>query len=44
MVGFHDVVDELLIMEGFFHGLIDTVEVGVGNFCDSMQLTTNAAG
>ena len=43
MLGFHCVMDQVLVMEGFFKMLIDSVQVGIKNLCDVIQLIANAA-
>ena len=44
VVAFYSVVYEIVVIKGFFKILINTVEVGIEDFCDVVQLTTNAAG
>ena len=42
MAGFHDLVDQILIINKFFDILINMCEVGVPNFYNIVQLATNA--
>ena len=44
MAGFHQVVDEALVVEGFFKILIDAVEVGFQDIGDVIWLATDAVG
>ena len=44
VAGLHCVVDKVLIVNGFVHMSIYTIEVGVEDFCDAVQLAHNTAG
>ena len=44
VTGFHSIVVEVLIREGFLQILIDAVEVAIENYNNVVQLTTDAAG
>ena len=41
MAGFHDVINQFLVVEGSFQILIDGVEVGIVYLSNVVQLTTS---